>query len=130
PTNCPHHPQLSASPQRSYRDLPIRYRDTTTCYRDEQTGELGGLSRDRAFAQDDAHVFARRSQIKEEVMNLWDVVERFYNAFDLSLRLRVSTHDPENMSAYLGDPAAWESTVEDLKSIAREKVGEQYDLGV
>ncbi len=130
PMNCPHHTQIYASQQRSYRDLPIRYRETTTCYRDEQTGELGGLSRVRAFAQDDAHVFARRSQIKEEVMNLWDVVERFYNAFDLSLRLRVSTHDPENMSAYLGDPAAWESTVEDLKSIAREKVGEQYDLGV
>ncbi len=130
PMNCPHHTQIYASKQRSYRELPVRYRETTTCYRDEQSGELNGLSRVRAFAQDDAHVFCRTVQIKDEIISLWDIVERFYSAFGMDLRLRVSTHDPVHQENYLGDPKTWESSVEDLKAIAQEKVGEDYDLGV
>lgn len=130
PMNCPHHTQIYDSRQRSYRDLPIRYRETTTCYRDEQTGELNGLSRVRAFAQDDAHVFCRTNQIKTEILSLWNIVEKFYGAFGMELRLRVSTHDPNNMAAYLGDPKVWESSVNDLKAIAHEKVGDDYALGI
>lgn len=130
PMNCPHHTQIYASKQRSYRELPVRYRETTTCYRDEQSGELNGLSRVRAFAQDDAHVFCRSSQIKDEIVGLWDIVERFYSAFGMELSLRVSTHDQSKQEAYLGDPKAWESAVNDLTAIAKEKVGEKYELGV
>jgi threonyl-tRNA synthetase len=130
PMNCPHHTQIYDSKQRSYRDLPIRYRETTTCYRDEQSGELNGLSRVRAFAQDDAHVFCRSNQIKQEILSLWDIVERFYGVFGMDLSLRVSTHDPAKQQNYLGDPKIWESTVADLKAIAEEKVGDKYELGV
>ncbi len=130
PMNCPHHTQIYASSQRSYRDLPIRYRETTTCYRDEQSGELNGLSRVRAFAQDDAHIFCRHNQIKQEILNLWDIVERFYGVFGMDLSLRVSVNDPDQQGKYLGDPKLWESAVADLKTIAQEKVGEDYELGV
>lgn len=78
PMNCPHHTQIFASRPRSYRDLPIRYRETTTCYRDEQSGELSGLSRVRAFAQDDAHVFCRNQQIEEETLKIWDIIDNSY----------------------------------------------------
>lgn len=130
PMNCPHHTQIYDSQQRSYRDLPIRYRETTTCYRDEQSGELNGLSRVRAFAQDDAHIFCRTVQIKQEILGLWDIVERFYGAFDMELSLRVSTHDPAKQASYLGDIKLWENAVADLKSIASEKVGDDYELGI
>ncbi|HEY4160648.1 MAG TPA: threonine--tRNA ligase, partial [Candidatus Saccharimonadales bacterium] len=75
PMNCPHHTQIYASRPRSYRDLPIRYRETTMVYRDEQSGELGGLSRVRGITQDDAHIFCRTSQIEEEAFKLWDIIE-------------------------------------------------------
>src|SRR3989304_3424761 len=90
PMNCPHHTQIYASRPRSYRDLPIRYRETTMNYRDEQTGELNGLLRARAITQDDAHVFCREEDIVHEVLNIWSVVERFYNIFDYDLSLRFS----------------------------------------
>ncbi len=130
PMNCPHHTQIYASRPRSYRDLPIRYRETTMVYRDEQSGELGGLSRVRSITQDDAHVFCRQQQIQVEVLKLWDIVERFYGAFDLKLRLRVSTHDPEKMEAYTGSAAAWESSVAQLEAIAQGKLGDDYEIGV
>ena len=130
PMNCPHHTQIYASRPRSYRDLPIRYRETTMVYRDEQSGELGGLSRVRSITQDDAHVFCRQTQIQEEVLKLWDIVERFYGAFDLKLRLRVSTHDPEKMEAYTGSAAAWDSSVAQLEAIAQGKLGDDYEIGV
>ena len=66
PMNCPHHTQIYARKAWSYKELPQRYANTTACYRDEQTGELSGLSRVRSFSQDDAHVFCRMSQAKDE----------------------------------------------------------------
>ena len=81
PMNCPHHTQIYDSRPRSYRELPVRYRETTMVYRDEQSGELGGLNRVRSITQDDAHVFCRQSQIKDEVLMLWDIIGRFYGAF-------------------------------------------------
>jgi threonyl-tRNA synthetase len=131
PMNCPHHTQIYASQPRSYRDLPIRYRDTTMVYRDEQSGELGGLSRVRAITQDDAHVFCRTSQVEEEVASLWDVIETFYSGCGFEeFKIRLSAHDPANMSGYAGGEDKWESTVKQLRAIIEAKVGDGYIEGV
>lgn len=127
PMNCPHHTQIYASRQRSYRDLPIRYRDTTMVYRDEQSGELGGLSRVRGITQDDAHVFARISQIEQEANNLWHVIETFYSRCGFNdLRVRLSTHDPLNMEGYAGGIEKWDATVSQLQGVIEAKVGDDY----
>lgn len=132
PMNCPHHTQIYASRPRSYRDLPIRYRDTTMVYRDEQSGELGGLSRVRSITQDDAHVFCRTNQIEQEAFKLWDIIETFYRGCGFEeLKFRLSTHDPDNMAGYAGSPEKWESTVKQLESILKAKVGDDgYFVGV
>lgn len=121
PMNCPHHTQIFCSQQRSYRDMPIRYANTTMCYRDEQTGELHGLSRTRAFAQDDAHVFCRENQIKEEFLKVWDIIDTFYGTFDFTLEPTLSFHDPATPDKYLGDSATWEKAENALKEIAQER---------
>ncbi|MDQ3093575.1 MAG: threonine--tRNA ligase [bacterium] len=131
PMNCPHHTQIYASRPRSYRDLPIRYRDTTTVYRDEQSGELGGLSRVRAITQDDAHMFCRKTQVEAEARNLWHIIETFYSVCGFEqFRTRLSTHDPDNMGAYLGQENDWNETVGQLRSIIESKVGDDYAEGV
>jgi len=127
PMNCPHHTQIYARKQWSYRELPQRYSNTTACYRDEQSGELSGLSRVRAFWQDDAHVFCRMSQVKEEFLKVWDIIHTFYPAFGFDLKVRLSTHDPEHMEDYLGDPETWEKAVGMLKEIIEEKGVEAMD---
>lgn len=127
PMNCPHHAQIYASRPRSYRDLPIRYRETTMVYRDEQSGELSGLSRVRSITQDDAHVFCRQNQIKDEMLQVWDIVERFWGAFGIQLQVRLSTHDPDDMSGYLGDVTAWEAAVQQLKSVIKLKKVDYID---
>ena len=121
PMNCPHHTQIYARRQWSYRELPQRYANTTTCYRDEQTGELSGLSRVRAFTQDDAHVFCRFAQIKEEFNKVWDIINTFYAAFGFDMKVRLSTHDPKHMENYLGTPESWETAVKILEQIVTEK---------
>jgi len=131
PMNCPHHTQIYASRPRSYRDLPIRYRESTMVYRDEQSGELGGLSRVRGITQDDAHIFCRTSQIEEEAFKLWDIIETFYHGTGFSeLKYRLSTHDPENMAGYAGTAEKWQSSVRQLENILRAKVGDKYFVGV
>lgn len=130
PMNCPHHTQLYAARARSYKELPVRYRETTTCYRDEQTGELSGLSRLRAFTQDDAHVFCRSSQIEEEALKIWDIIDRFYGVFGFELKVRFSTHDPANMGAYSGAEEHWQTAEAQLLRIVESKVGEDYISGV
>lgn len=130
PMNCPHHTQIYASRSRSYRELPIRYRETTTCYRDEQTGELNGLSRLRAFAQDDAHVFCRTEHIEAEALKIWDIIDRFYGAFGFELKVRFSTHDPAKMADYSGEETTWKSTEAQLLAIIKQKVGTNYVDGV
>ena len=131
PMNCPHHTQIYTARQRSYRDLPIRYRDTTMVYRDEQSGELGGLSRVRSITQDDAHIFCRTTQVETEAYKLWDVIETFYKTMGFSdLEFRLSTHDPDNMDAYAGGAEKWDSTVAQLENILKTKVGDKYFVGV
>lgn len=126
PMNCPHHTQIYDSQPRSYRELPIRYRETTMVYRDEQSGELGGLSRVLCITQDDAHVFCRLPQAKSEVLQLWDIIEQFYTTVGISLRLRLSLHDPENKDAYIGTEERWEEVEDALRSIAKERVGSDF----
>jgi threonyl-tRNA synthetase len=121
PMNCPHHTQIFARRKWSYRDMPQRYANTTVCYRDEQTGELSGLSRVRALTQDDAHVFCRNSQVKEEILRIWDIIHTFYGTFGFTLRLRLSLHDPAYPEKYLGDPARWKNAENILREIAKEK---------
>lgn len=131
PMNCPHHTQIYTSRQRSYRDLPVRFRETTTVYRDEQSGELGGLSRVRAITQDDAHIFCRVSQVEEEALNIWNIIETFYSSLGFGkFKVRLSTHDPDSMDAYLGDEKKWLSTVQQLRNIIENKVGDEYIEGI
>lgn len=127
PMNCPHHTQIYARKQWSYRDLPQRYANTTTCYRDEQTGELSGLSRVRAFAQDDAHVFCRMSQVKEEFLKIWDIIHEFYPVFGFELKVRLSRHDPKAPEKYLGDMKNWKVAEDILEEIVKEKKVDAID---
>ena len=113
PMNCPHHGQIYASRVRSYRDLPQRYMEVTTDYRDEKSGELGGLARVRALTQDDSHDFVRPDQIEGEIANLLSAVKVIYELFDMKLRVRLSYRDDSD--AYLGDRALWDSAQKQLK---------------
>lgn len=113
PMNCPHHGRIFASRVRSYRDMPQRYLETTTVYRDEKSGELGGLSRVRSITQDDSHDFCRPDQIETEITNLLSAVKTIYDIFDMKLRVRLSYRDDSD--AYLGDIALWESAQKQLK---------------
>ncbi|MEK7471672.1 MAG: threonine--tRNA ligase [Patescibacteria group bacterium] len=127
PMNCPHHTQIYDSKQRSYRDLPIRYRETTMVYRDEQTGELGGLSRVRAITQDDAHVFCRYSQVETEVLTLWGIVEKFYSGVGMPLRMRLSLHDPAKRADYMGTDKQWKDVEATLRKIVQDKIGNDFE---
>lgn len=128
PMNCPHHTQIFDSKPRSYRDMPVRYRETTMVYRDEQSGELHGLSRVRSITQDDAHIFCRPNQVQQEVLQVWDIIERFWAAFGINLQVRLSTHDPKNMQGYLGSIEQWEAAVQQLKGVIKSK-GQEFILG-
>jgi threonyl-tRNA synthetase len=128
PMNCPHHTQIFASQLRSYRNMPQRYAETTTCYRDEQTGELHGLSRVRAFTQDDAHVFCRPSQAKEEILKIWEIVDTFYEKVGFgTLRVRLSLHDPEHFEKYLGTPEMWKKAEDEIRSIAKDRKADFFE---
>ena len=123
PMNCPHHTQIFASQPRSYRDMPVRYLETTTDYRDEKTGELGGLNRVRSLTQDDSHVFCRPDQIEQEINNLLSAAQELYGTINMKLRVRLSYRDDSD--AYLGERELWASAQDQLKS-AVEKVGLDY----
>lgn len=114
PMNCPHHTQIFAAQPRSYRDLPIRYLDTTMVYRDEKTGELGGLSRVRSITQDDAHAFVRPDQIEAQINDLLAAANELYGTLKMPLRVRLSYRD--DSEAYLGSQELWASAQEQLKS--------------
>lgn len=130
PMSCPHHTQIYARRPHSYRELPVRYRETTMVYRDEQSGELSGLSRVRSITQDDAHVFCRTSQIKDEVEKIWDIIKTFYGAFDFPLSVRFSRHDPDNKESYLGTEKQWKEAESQIKHIIEANVGKDYVDGL
>lgn len=127
PMNCPHHIQIYLRRPWSYRELPQRYASTTKVYRDEQTGELSGLFRVRSITQDDAHVFCRPSQIKEEFTKIWDIVHEFYGTFGFSLRVRLSLHDPKHPEKYLGTPKQWRAAEGILRQITKEKRADAFE---
>jgi len=114
PMNCPHHTRIYSALPRSYRDLPVRYLETTTDYRDEKSGELGGLNRVRALTQDDSHVFCRPDQIKPEIDNLLAAARQLYDTVDMKLRVRLSYRDDGD--GYLGAAELWQQAQEQLKT--------------
>ncbi|MBQ3292899.1 threonine--tRNA ligase [Candidatus Saccharibacteria bacterium] len=117
PMNCPHHAQIFASRPRTYKEMPVRYMEATTDYRDEKTGELGGLSRVRSLTQDDSHVFCMNSQIKEEVKRLVAIVKELYTTMGMqNLRARLSYRSDEDK--YLGDKKLWEMAQNQIKQAA------------
>ncbi len=131
PMSCPMHAQIYASQPRSYRDLPVRYRETAFVYRDEQSGELSGLSRVRCISQDDAHVFCRTSQIEAEALKIWDIIDRFYGTLGFQdLKVRLSTHDPADMASYSGGEDKWRASEDQLLAIIKSKVGDSFVMGV
>ncbi len=129
PMNCPCHTQIFDSEPRSYKELPQRYAETTMVYRAEQSGELSGLTRVLSITQDDAHVFCRESQLREEIEAICDIVDSFYSKFGFNLKLRLSFRDPENAEKYLGENSVWEETEGMLKAIAEDRRIE-YFIGI
>jgi threonyl-tRNA synthetase len=112
--NCPHHTQIFASRPRSYKDMPVRFLETTTDYRDEKTGELGGLNRVRSLTQDDSHVFCRHDQIEGEINGLLASARELYDSIGMKLRVRLSYRDEGE--GYLGELSLWESAQQQLKA--------------
>ncbi len=117
PMNCPQHTQIYASRPRSYRDLPIRYADFANLYRDERPGELSGLTRLRAFAQDDGHIFCRESQVRDELVAILNVIKKALATYGVEYWIRLSLRDPQNKEKYLGDDAAWDRSETELREV-------------
>lgn len=126
PMNCPHHQQIYASKAHSYRDLPLRFMETTTVYRDEKAGELLGLARVRSITQDDTHVFCTPDQIGETIRTLIEIVQEFYGTIGLPLKARLSFRDESD--SYLGDAKLWGQAQDTLKSLVEES-GLDYYIG-
>ncbi len=123
PMNCPHHVQIYSSIPRSYRDLPIRYMENATTYRDEKHGELHGLSRVRAISMDDGHVFCREDQIKDEMRAIMTMIRDMYEVLGMEWHAELSFRDDSDK--YLGDPNLWDRAQKTLLEIADE-LGLEY----
>ncbi len=122
PMNCPHHTQIYASSPRSWRDLPVRFHETTTVYRDEKTGQLSGLTRVRSITQDDGHTFLRPDQIEEEFDTLLAMQRQVLAAVGISdYWISLSLRDPENKDAYLGDDASWDHAENTMRELLKKK---------
>ena len=121
PMNCPQHTQIYAAEQRSYRDLPIRYSDFANLYRDERPGELSGLTRLRAFAQDDGHIFCREDQIEAEVSNVLNAIQEALRTYNIDYWMRLSLRDPKNPKKYLGEATTWAHSQTILRSLLEKK---------
>ena len=126
PVSCPHHSQIFASLPRSYKDLPVKYLETTMVYRDERKGELGGLSRVRAITQDDSHVFCTEDQIGDIFGELIESAKDLYAKIDMKLKLRLSFRDDSD--GYIGTPAMWKKAESAIKKMA-DKFKMDYFIG-
>jgi threonyl-tRNA synthetase len=118
PMNCPHHTQIYASKTRSYRDLPLRYMETTTQYRDEKAGELLGLSRVRSISIDDAHAFVRPDQVEQEFENIMSMIKEMYTTLDMKFKARLSFRDESDK--YLGDQKHWDEAQRIIEEVAKK----------
>jgi threonyl-tRNA synthetase len=127
PMNCPHHTQIFDRHPHSYREMPQRYAETTMVYRDEQSGELGGLTRVLSITQDDSHVFCRHNQVKDEFFRIWDIIDTFYGTFGFKLRVRLSFHEPTEFEKYLGTKEIWENAEQALRNIAQERHADYFE---
>jgi len=122
PMNCPHHCELYKFKPRSYKDLPVRFAEFGTVYRYEQSGELHGLTRVRGFTQDDAHLFCRPDQVKEEFKKVIDLVLYVFNALGFNdYTAQVSLRDPENKTKYIGSDENWALAEAAIIEAAEEK---------
>jgi threonyl-tRNA synthetase len=121
PMNCPQHTQIFASQMRSYRDLPIRYADFAVLYRDERPGELSGLTRLRAFSQDDGHIFCREDQIGTEISNVLAAIQEALVTYRIDSWMRLSLRDPNNKEKYIGEDATWEKSQALMRELLIEK---------
>ena len=126
PVSCPHHSQIFASSPRSYKDLPIKYLETTMVYRDERKGELGGLSRVRAITQDDSHVFCTDDQVGDIFGELIESAKDLYAKIDMQLKLRLSFRDDKD--GYIGTPEMWAKAEAAIKEMA-DKFEMNYFIG-
>ncbi len=120
PMNCPQHTQIFASKQRSYKDLPIRIADFAQLYRDEKTGELSGLTRLRAFSQDDGHCFCTETQIKQEFGAVLSAIQKAMKTYGMDYTIRLSLWDPKKPEQYLGDAKTWKHSQAALEEILQE----------
>ncbi|MFC7526606.1 threonine--tRNA ligase [Parapedobacter sp. GCM10030251] len=122
PMNCPHHCEIYKTKPRSYKDLPIRYAEFGTVYRYEQSGELHGLTRVRGFTQDDAHLFCRPDQVKDEFKKVIDLVLYVFGALGFEDYVaQISLRDPENRAKYIGSDENWDRAETDIIEAAEEK---------
>lgn len=127
PVSCPHHSQIFASSPRSYKDLPIKYLETTMVYRDERKGELGGLSRVRAITQDDSHIFCTEDQVGDVFGELIESAKDLYRVVGMKLKLRLSFRDDKD--GYIGTPEMWQKAENSIKEMA-DKFKMDYFIGV
>jgi threonyl-tRNA synthetase len=122
PMNCPHHCEIYKTKPRSYKDLPVRYAEFGTVYRYEQSGELHGLTRVRGFTQDDAHIFCRPDQVKEEFVKVIDLVLHVFKALGFeNFTAQVSLRDPENKAKYIGSDELWDKAEAEIQEAADER---------
>ncbi len=122
PMNCPHHCEIYKSRPRSYKELPLRLAEFGTVYRYEQHGELHGLTRVRGFTQDDAHIFCRPDQVKDEFIKVIDLVLYVFNALGFEdYEAQISLRDPNDKDKYIGDDALWEKAEREIQEAAEER---------
>ncbi len=122
PMNCPHHCMIYKNTPRSYRDLPFRCAEFGTVYRYEQSGELHGLTRVRSFTQDDAHIFCRPDQVKDEFMRVMDIIFIIFKALDFNnFEAQISLRDPNNTTKYVGSDEIWDRAEQDIIDACKEK---------
>jgi threonyl-tRNA synthetase len=122
PMNCPHHCEIYRTKPHSYRDLPIRYAEFGTVYRYEQSGELHGLTRVRGFTQDDAHIFCRPDQLKDEFKKVIDIIFYIFKALDFNDYIaQISLRDPKNKQKYIGSDENWEKAEQAIIEASEEK---------
>ncbi len=122
PMNCPHHCMIFKNSPRSYKDLPLRIAEFGTVYRYEQSGELHGLTRVRSFTQDDAHIYCRPDQVKEEFIKVMEIIEIIFKALDFkNVEAQISLRDPNNHEKYVGSDEVWEKAENAIIEACKEK---------
>ena len=122
PMNCPHHCEIYARKPRSYKDLPLRIAEFGTVFRYEKSGELHGLTRVRTFTQDDAHLFVRRDQVKEEFENIIDIILKVFSIFGFNnYEAQISLRDPKDTEKYIGSDEIWEESQNAIREACKEK---------